>query len=223
MFKSKTRSIIIPQYEHGRLAGTIALLWGNQDFERPVVDFDSFVQGVTFHDWHYGVIDNLAIGESTEEDWLEIVEKGIAYWFDDPITDIIVKLHIRRLLNSQVSIARDSMIDQIEHRIAVRLPQTYFPREQFERIDRITKFCDQMAFDFCFETPMRASLPVFADEKASKDTNIAYEIKPEGQIEISPWPFSVKAFNGFVIGYHQQGYPETLKPEMIHFHCEKST
>jgi hypothetical protein len=222
MFKSKTRSIIIPQYEHGRLAGIFASLWGNQDFERPVVNFDSFVQGVTFHDWHYGVIDNLAIGESTEEDWLEIVEKGIAYWFDDPITDIIVKLHIRRLLNSQVSIARDSMIDQIEHRIAVRLPQTSFAREQFERIDRITKFCDQMAFDFCFETPMRTSLPVFADEKASKETNIAYEIKPGGQIEISPWPFLGKAFNGFVIGYHQQGYPEILKPEMIHFHCEKS-
>jgi hypothetical protein len=221
VFKSKIRPIVIPQYEHGRLAGTFASLWGNQDIKRPLINFDSFVQGVTFHDWHYGVIDHLAIGESAEEDWLEIVQKGIDYWFDDPITDIIVKLHIRRLLSSQVSADRQSLIDQIEDRIAVRLPQTAVSREQFERIDRITKFCDQLAFDFCFEAPMKATLPVFTDQNASKETYIAYEIKPEGQIEISPWPFSVSGFGGFIIGYQQQNYPEILKPEMIHYHCKK--
>lgn len=222
MFKSKTRPIIIPQYEHGRLAGTFASLWGNQDFERPVIDFDSFVQGVTFHDWHYGVVDNLAIGDSTEDDWLELVQKGVDFWFDDPVTDIVVKLHIRRLLSGQDTPDRNAFIKQIENRIALRLPQTPFSQEQFERADRITKLCDQVAFDFCFEAPMKATLPVFSDEKASKETAIAYEIKPEGQIEISPWPFSVNAFDGFIIAYHQQGYPERLKPEMIHFHCEKS-
>ena len=221
MFKSKMRPIIIPQYEHGRLAGTFASLWGNQAFKRPVIDSDSFVKGVTFHDWHYEVIDNLAIGESKEEDWLELVQKGVDYWFDDPVTDIVVKLHIKRLLSSQVSAARESLMDQIEDRIAVQLTKTNFFREQFERIDRITKFCDQRAFDFCFEAPMKATLAVFADETASKETNIEYEIKPQGLIEISPWPFLANAFGGFVIGYHQQGYPETLKPEMINFHCKK--
>ena len=112
-------------------------------------------------------------------------------------------------------------MDLIEDRIAVRLPQTHFSREQFEKIDRITKFCDQLAFDFCFEAPMKVTLPVFADEKASKATNIEYEIKPEGQISITPWPFSVNAFGGFIIGYDQQCYPETLKPQIIQFHCKK--
>ena len=221
MFRSKTRSIIIPQYEHGRLAGIFASLWGNQDFRRPVIDFDAFIQGVTFHDWHYGVIDNLAIGESTEEDWLEVVRRGVDFWFDDPITDIVVKLHIKRLLGGQDTTARNALIDQIEARISSRLPETPFTLKQFEWADRITKFCDQVAFDFCVEAPMKASHVVFEDEKASKETNIAFEIKPEGQIEISPWPFSVKAFSGFMIGYQQQGYPETLIPEIIHYHCEK--
>ena len=221
MFKSKMRPITVPQYEHGRLAGTLASQWGNQDFKKPLIDFDSFVQGVTFHDWHYGVVDNLAIGESTEEDWLEIVREGVNFWFDNPITDIVVKLHIIRLLSGQVSTARESLMDQIEHRITVRLPETQFAREQFEWADRITKFCDRLAFDFCFEMPMKATLPVYADQKANKETNITYEIKPEGQIEISPWPFSVKAFSGFMIGYQQQGYPKTLKPEIIHYYCEK--
>ena len=33
MVKSKVRRMVIPQYEHGRLAGTFAWLWGNHDFE----------------------------------------------------------------------------------------------------------------------------------------------------------------------------------------------
>ena len=31
MFKSKQRPIVIPQWEHQKLAGTLALLWGNAD------------------------------------------------------------------------------------------------------------------------------------------------------------------------------------------------
>ena len=37
MFISKQRPIAIPQWEHQKLAGTLALLWGNADFERPPV------------------------------------------------------------------------------------------------------------------------------------------------------------------------------------------
>jgi hypothetical protein len=52
MFKSKVRPIAIPQYEHGRLTGTLAAMWGNDDIDRPVIDFASFVRGVALHDWH---------------------------------------------------------------------------------------------------------------------------------------------------------------------------
>ena len=98
MFKSKVRPIVISQYEHGRLAGTLAAMWGNDDFDKPVIDFTSFVWGVTLHDWHYGVVDNVPIGEANEADWLAMVRKGVDHWFDDPITDIVTKLHMRRLL-----------------------------------------------------------------------------------------------------------------------------
>ena len=29
MFKSKLRPVVVPQWEHEKLAGTLALLWGN--------------------------------------------------------------------------------------------------------------------------------------------------------------------------------------------------
>jgi len=42
VFRSKGRPIVIQQYEHGRLAGTMASFWGNQEFERLLVDFGAF-------------------------------------------------------------------------------------------------------------------------------------------------------------------------------------
>ena len=217
MFRSKTRPVIIPQYEHGRLAGTFASLWGNRDFQRPAIDFEAFVQGVAFHDWHYGVVDNFGIGELTEAEWLEIVRKGVAYRFDDPIVDIVAKLHMRRLLGGRDAAVIAELIDRIDIRIAERLPQTNYQREQFEWADRITNCCDMLAFDFSFEQPVKGSLAVFADEKAVEDTTITYEIRPDGEIAVAPWPFCVDAIRGVMIGYHAEDYPGTLKPEIISF------
>ena len=144
MFKSKVRPIIIPQYEHGRLAGTLAAMWGNNDFDRPVIDFESFVRGVALHDWHYGVIDNSPIGEANEADWLAMVRKGVEYWFDDPMADIVAKLHLKRLLSGRNTSETEILINRIELRITERLPQTRFSRQQFEWADIITCFCDQL-------------------------------------------------------------------------------
>jgi hypothetical protein len=221
VFRSKVRSIIIPQYEHGRLAGTFASVWGNKDFERPVIDFASFVQGVALHDWHYGIIDNVAIGEAAEADWLEMVRSGANYWFNDPITDIVAKLHLKRLLNGRDLPGIDELVNLIEFRIAERLSQTRFSRKQFEWADRITEYCDQLAFDFSFEEPVKASRAVFAKENSDEEIPITYEIKPGGEIMVDPWPFSVDEFHGIITGYYQTGYPEMLTPEIIQFRCNK--
>lgn len=53
MFKSKVRPVDVPNYEHSRLAGIFASYWGNQDFDKPVLDNAAFVEGVALHDWHY--------------------------------------------------------------------------------------------------------------------------------------------------------------------------
>jgi hypothetical protein len=217
MFKSKVRPIIITQYEHGRFAGTLAALWGNNDFDRPVIDFASFVRGVALHDWHYGVIDNSPIGEATEADWLAMVRKGVDLWFDDPITDIVAKLHLKRLLSGRNTPETNSLINRIKLRITERLPQTGFSRQQFEWADKITRFCDQLAFDFSFEEPKEGTQSIFAKVNTTKETPISYKIKPGGNVEIDPWPFSVNAFSGIIIGYQQSGYPEKLTPEVVHF------
>src|SRR5262249_39739547 len=69
MFTSKQRPIVIPQWEHQKLAGTLALLWGNADFDRPPIPFESFLTGIALHDRAYGLLDNLPIGGIAEEQW----------------------------------------------------------------------------------------------------------------------------------------------------------
>ena len=97
MFESKTRDIIIPQYEHGRLAGALAQVWGNENFKRPALPFASFVQGIAQHDWHYGLLDNLSISGASEAEWLAMARLGLELRLDDRVADILMKLHLRRL------------------------------------------------------------------------------------------------------------------------------
>lgn len=220
MFRSKVRPINIPQYEHGRLAGIFALLWGNEDFDRPVIDFASFAQGVALHDWHYGPVDNLPIGEASEADWLKMAHKGAEQWFDDPITDIVAKFHLRRLLKGRESPEAGELVNRIELRIAERLPRTGFSREQFEWADRITKFCDDLAFDFSFEMPLEETSSICPGVSSSKETPLTYVIRTHGEIGIAPWPFSLPSFSGMIIGYERAGYPDQLRPKILPYHCQ---
>ena len=124
MFKSQVRAIVFPQYEHGRLAGTVARAWGNEFFDRPALDFEAYVAGVTLHDWGYGILDNLPIGAAPEAEWLVIIRKNVEKRFDPPTTDIVVKLHLQRLLSMHDSPERAALIAQIDECIVERLQES---------------------------------------------------------------------------------------------------
>ncbi len=59
MFKSTRRPIVFPQSEHLKLAGTLAFLWGNAQFEFPPLPPLSVIAGNALHDRAYGYLDNL--------------------------------------------------------------------------------------------------------------------------------------------------------------------
>ena len=91
MFKSKRRPIVTPQSEHLKLVGTLAMLWGNDDFDSPPVDRASMIAGMGLHDRGYGYLDNHPIGGMEDSEWFEIARRedhdeiiGIAH--DDDIT-----------------------------------------------------------------------------------------------------------------------------------------
>jgi hypothetical protein len=215
MFRSKARPIIITQYEHGRLAGTLASLWGNEQFDRPALDFPAFVEGAALHDWGYGLVDDVPIREASEVDWLAVVRNGIANRFDDPTTDVVAKLHLRRLLSLNPSPEREGLIGQIDEQVDQRLPETGRTRAEFEWGDKITRFCDNVAFDFSFERPVIRKYPVSPRVGSDSETAVSYRLRPGGELLVDPWPFSVPLITGTLLGFWREGYPDSLKPLVV--------
>jgi hypothetical protein len=223
MFKSRTRSILFTQFEHGRLAGTIAQAWGNEDFDRPALDFPAFVAGVTLHDWGYGIMDNLSIGEAPEDEWLDVIRKNVEKRYDHATTDIVVKLHLRRLLGFYSSPEREELIAQIDERVEDRLEESEATLDVYQRADKITQLCDMISFAFCFESAGQLTYEVFSRQDSAETVDVTFEVKPGGQVIVEPWPFSVPIIAGVMYAFKRQGYPEDLKPIVIPFNIRSDS
>lgn len=216
MFKSKRRPIVVPQWEHEKLAGTLALLWGNAEFERPPVPFESFLIGVGLHDRAYGHLDNLPIGEMAEETWLEVARRGFATAWSDPIADLIARLHIQRLVSYGPASVRQALAADMEAQIAAQIDQIGLPAGLFTRIDRITQLCDNIAFHFCFEAPVEGTVEVFSQWDVEKAVAVHYRVA-EGIITVDFWFFGVSRHTGYLVGYRREEYPEVLEPVILHY------
>ncbi|RYX82403.1 DUF3891 family protein [bacterium] len=219
MFKAKHSNLIFTQYEHQKLSGVLALLWGNEEFEAPPCSFESFVKGVALHDRGYETFDNLSIGEISEEEWLKVSRKGFFLQYDDAIADVIAKKHILRL--AQRSDHQDdesvALIEAMVASIEGLIRDKALDVNMLAFIDRITDLCDSISFDFCFQNYGTESVEVqstFGDEKL---TRVEYTLGADNIIKISPWPLSVPHYEGYLIAYQAEGFPGKLEPEIIRY------
>lgn len=220
MFRSRQRDRILTQCEHSRFSGLLAWHWGNHAFERPSLAHDAFANGVALHDWHYGPFDDHPLGEYDAGEWLSIVERGVAMHYDNPITDAVAKRHLRRLIGTPDEPTIQSLADRLDDTIAQRRAETPYTDAEFEWADRITRFCDTVAFDLGFEHfgQRRAAVPARRDTTA--ETDIRYEIRPDGRIAFEPWPFASSIFGMPLLQYQAKGYPERGAPIVTFVRCE---
>jgi len=215
MFKSKKRPVIVTQAEHGRLSGILASLWGNEHFDRPAMNFESFVLGVTFHDRGYGMTDNAPIGEADPKEWREIQRLGIINGFnDDPIANIVALMHIKRLLRWMND---EELVDLARQQIRQSLIKTDVPKSAFEWADHITRLCDNMSFDFSFEANLQEPVEVFPRVNSDEMVTIYHRLEDDGTLYVKPWVFSVESYSGFVTGYNADTYPDKLDPVYMPF------
>ncbi len=226
MFVSKCRSVVYPQYEHARLAGTIAQHWGNQNFRRPDLPFDAFCTGVALHDFGYGFLDRHDILGMKATERQSTFESLTHMQFDDKIVEIVAKTHVARLM---------SMAGFLELEANCRLELkdlivgSGIPEDVFRDADTITRLCDSIAFDFCFEQAAMGSLTVLANQVPSNRVDVRYEIdfrrddsvnsmdNTVGSISLMPWPLSCDRVKGYLFAYDQSGYPEVLNPHRVEF------
>lgn len=217
MFKSKMRAVVVPQSEHLKLVGALAFYWGSPQFDLPPLPRLSFVEGIGLHDRGYGYLDTLPVGDAAEEDWLEVTRHGFDMPASDPIANIITRLHLFRLVTSQATPARRALVEEMAVAIDRQITRTGLPKHIFERVDRITDFCDRVSFDFCFEQPARGQVLVYPRNDGEEEVPLQYEIHAE-EITLSPWPLNVEEIGGYLTGYQADGYPNLLEPVLLPYH-----
>lgn len=215
MFKSRIRPLNFTQYEHGRLSGSIARFWGNDRFARPPLPFEPFVDGVTLHDWGYGLMDNTPIGEATEAEWLVVMRRGAAISYAHPVTEVVVKRHLRRLLLLDPTPARRALADDLQKQISRQTAAAGVDPAAFDRADLITQLCDMISFDFCFEVPRKRTLPVFARPDHPEPVDVTFELHTGGEMWLDPWPLAVPVLVGVVYAFDQTGFPDVLSPTAV--------
>ena len=214
MFRSKRRQIVTPQSEHLKLVGTLAMLWGNDQFDHPPIESKSMISGMGLHDRGYGYLDNSPIGGMTAEEWLPIARRGFNMPCSDVVADTIVKYHIRRLASSDPSETRKALTVEFSQAIDEYLDQHHLSKTLFDRMDRITDLLDRLSFEFCFDAPASGSISIFPRNGEDAEVNIQYHVE-DGEINVTPWPFSVDEHRGYLVAYQMDGYPERLDPVIL--------
>ena len=220
MFKSKRRAIVTPQSEHLKLVGTLAMLWGNEDFDSPPIERNSMIAGMGLHDRGYGYLDNSPIGGMTDEEWIPIARRGFFMPCSDIVADTIVKYHFRRLAAHDQSPKRSALAAEFSQSIDEQLKKHGLSKTLFDRMDRITDLCDQLSFSFCFDVPASGEMSIFPRNDEDTEINIQYHVE-DGEINVTPWPFSVDEHKGYLVAYHMDRYPEQLDPVILPYQLKR--
>lgn len=216
MFISKRRPIITPQSEHLKLVGTLAMLWGNDDFDMPPVERNSMIAGMGLHDRGYGYLDNAPIGGMGEDEWIPIAQRGFYMPCSDLVADTIVKYHFRRLASHDPSPRRKALEVGFTQAIDEQLDKHHLSKSLFDRIDRITDLCDQISFRFCFDVPAAGDVSIYPHNDTEREVPVHFQVE-DGVIHVDPWPFSVDQYAGYLVSYYAEGYPERLDPFILPF------
>ena len=220
MFKSKRRPIVTPQSEHLKLVGTLAMLWGNDEFDTPPIDRVSMIAGMGLHDRGYGYLDNHSIGGMDDAEWFPIARRTFYMPCSDVVADTIVKYHFRRLASHDESAGRKTLTAEFSTALDEHLEVHNLSKKLFDRIDRITDLCDSLSFKFCFDVPASGEISMFPRNGEDKEVAVKYHVE-EGIINVNPWPFSVDSYQGYLVAYKLDGYPKALDPVILTYFLKK--
>jgi hypothetical protein len=196
MFRSAA-DVIVPQAEHARLAGAIAAVWG---LPQPL-PFESLVRGVTLHDRGYGELDDDEIGAVEPERWVEIQRRGFTERSGDAVVDLVVALHIRRLIGDDEHPARVAFAREIDAALPELRTAAGVGEEEAGTGDGVTEVCDRLSFVFCSGAA-----------ESGEVRGIRYRYDGAETIALDPWPLAVPWLRGVVGGFAADSYPERLVP-----------
>lgn len=202
MFRSKRRPLVFTQADHARFAAVIALNWR----ERQPLPVDAFVRGVADHDRGYGEHDDAEIGAVDSARWVEIQRAGFHPRGEDAVVDLVVALHVRRLLSPPEDELETAALAELDELLPALASAAGVERDAAEAADAVTNVCDRIAFLFPFEEPASGTV-----------RGISYRLDGHGDVMLEPWPLGVASLRGLVPAFEADGYPERLVPVVVPF------
>jgi hypothetical protein len=199
---------VFPQREHARLSAALADAWS--DAFAPVrLPRERFVRGVAEHDRGYGEHDADEIGHVSRDRWLAIQERGFAPTGEDPVVDLVVALHVRRLVSGGGDDGARRLLQAMDAALPALVREGGVPAGDAAAADRITDLCDRISFDFCLEEPDSGAVDLLGAD--GSQARISYAVDGHGTIVLDPWPLDRPALGGTVLTYAAAGYPEVLE------------
>jgi Protein of unknown function (DUF3891) len=214
------RGLIVPQHEHARVSGVIAALWGNDRFQPAPLPAASFLAGVDQHDRAYGLFDTDELLAMGAERWCAVTRRGLGRQTDDPVLDLVVNLHLRRLTDASAGPLEAALAADLEAEIAAQ--QAACDREpwRFEHADAITDLCDRISFALSFDAHTRGAVSVHPAAASEEVVEVHFEVRPGGSVSIDPWPLSVAGFEGAFLAFAEDRYPDLLRPSVRRYRIE---
>jgi hypothetical protein len=217
VFRSRRRPVVFPQHEHALLASLIAAAW-NDDFGPLRLPRVPFVRGVALHDRGYDEHDADEIGRVSRDRWLAIQERGFAPTGEDAIVDLVVAMHVHRLVAPGEDDAGRQVLRGMDDAILDLARTAGVSVEDASVADRITNLCDRISFDACLEEPSSGGIEVLSAGGAP--VCVRYRLDGRERIQLHPWPLDTMLVTGTIRGYAAEGYPEVLEPIPVPFVVE---
>ncbi len=148
---------------------------------------------------------------SSRHRWIAIQEAGFTPTGDDPVVDLVVAMHVQRL----VSWGRSDADQAVAARMAAELPlfqaAAGVDAATAAAADAITNLCDMVAFDFCVERATSGSVAV-PPTAGADPVAVSYHLDGGGGIVLSPWPLGVAELSGLAIAFRSDGLPPCARP-----------
>lgn len=221
MFKPKNQNLIIPQREHARLAGNIAVYWGNKDFDSPKIPLHSVTRGITLHQNGYDLLDTYPVKEMDENTLVGVFRNDFSVQISDREAELINMFHQFRLVSKRLITKPSEKFEKLqkEFEIAIenKLTRSKHSKDDFLWADRITNLCDRISFNFCFGEKIIEAVPVYSKIGLEKKVEIIQSLRDEKTIELDHWPFSSGEIKNVIIAYKNEDYPEVLTPVLLEF------
>ena len=199
---------MFPQREHARFSAALADTWSDA-FVPVRLPRERFVRGVAEHDRGYAEHDVDEIGQVPRDRWLAIQERGFAPTGEDTVADLVVALHVRRLVSGGDDDRSRRLLQAMDATLPALVREGGVPAGDAAAADRITDLCDRISFDFCLEEPDSGAVDLLGAD--GSQARISYAVDGHGTIVLDPWPLDRPALGGTLHAYAAAGYPEVLE------------